>query len=95
MALQALALYSSLVFTPGGSSTVTLQSPSGQLTFHVNPDNKLLYQESVLQKMTGSYNLEVKGSACASVQVSDSISKIASCGSGLLLMKKKRFLPLK
>ncbi|XP_004075835.2 alpha-2-macroglobulin-like protein 1 [Oryzias latipes] len=70
VALQALALYSSLVFTPGGSSTVTLQSPSGQLTFHVNPDNKLLYQESVLQKMTGSYNLEVKGSACASVQIS-------------------------
>uniref|UniRef100_A0A8C7XVA5 Alpha-2-macroglobulin-like n=1 Tax=Oryzias sinensis TaxID=183150 RepID=A0A8C7XVA5_9TELE len=70
VALQALALYSSLVFTPGGSSTVTLQSPSGQLTFHVNPDNKLLYQESMLQKMTGSYNLEVKGSACASVQIS-------------------------
>ncbi|XP_024132722.1 alpha-2-macroglobulin-like protein 1 [Oryzias melastigma] len=70
VALQALALYSSLVFTPGGSSTVTLQSPGGQLMLHVNPDNKLVYQESVLQKITGSYNLEVKGSACAAVQIS-------------------------
>uniref|UniRef100_A0A3B3CN95 Alpha-2-macroglobulin-like n=1 Tax=Oryzias melastigma TaxID=30732 RepID=A0A3B3CN95_ORYME len=84
VALQALALYSSLVFTPGGSSTVTLQSPGGQLMLHVNPDNKLVYQESVLQKITGSYNLEVKGSACAAVQVSGRICKI--------LMKKREIL---
>ncbi|XP_067363569.1 alpha-2-macroglobulin-like isoform X2 [Channa argus] len=70
VALQALALYSTLVFSPEGSSTVTVQSPSGQLTFDVNQDNKLLYQEKMLQDVTGKYSLEVKGSACASMQIS-------------------------
>ncbi|CAN9511030.1 unnamed protein product [Ophioblennius macclurei] len=70
VALQALALYSTLVFSPEGSSTVTLQAPSGLLMFEVNPDNKLLYQENALQDVTGKFKLEVKGSACASVQVS-------------------------
>uniref|UniRef100_A0A3Q1IZ12 Alpha-2-macroglobulin bait region domain-containing protein n=1 Tax=Anabas testudineus TaxID=64144 RepID=A0A3Q1IZ12_ANATE len=70
VALQALALYSTLVFSPQGSSTVTVQSPSGQLTFDVNQDNKLLYQGKTLQDTTGKYSLEVKGTACASVQIS-------------------------
>ncbi|MEQ2186573.1 hypothetical protein GOODEAATRI_029983, partial [Goodea atripinnis] len=69
VALQAMSLYSSLMFSPEGSSTVTVQSPSEQLTFDVNPENKLLYQEKMLQDVTGKYSLEVKGSACASVQV--------------------------
>ena len=72
MALQALALYSTLVFSPEGSSTVTVQSPSGQLTFDVNQSNKLLYQEKMLQDVAGKYSLEVEGTACASVQVSGS-----------------------
>ncbi|XP_070684725.1 alpha-2-macroglobulin-like [Pempheris klunzingeri] len=70
VALQALALYSTLVFSAEGSSTVTVHSPSGQLTFDVNQDNKLLYQEKMLQDVTGKYSLEVKGSACASMQIS-------------------------
>uniref|UniRef100_A0A4W6CPS2 Alpha-2-macroglobulin bait region domain-containing protein n=1 Tax=Lates calcarifer TaxID=8187 RepID=A0A4W6CPS2_LATCA len=70
VALQALALYSTLVFSPEGSSTVTVQSPSGQLTFDVNQNNKLLYQEKILQDVTGKYSLEVKGTACASMQIS-------------------------
>uniref|UniRef100_A0A7N8Y068 Alpha-2-macroglobulin-like n=1 Tax=Mastacembelus armatus TaxID=205130 RepID=A0A7N8Y068_9TELE len=70
VALQALALYSTLVFSPEGSSTVTVQSPSGQLTFDVNQNNKLLYQEKMLQDLTGKYSLEVKGTACVSMQIS-------------------------
>uniref|UniRef100_A0A3Q1JBX2 Alpha-2-macroglobulin-like n=1 Tax=Anabas testudineus TaxID=64144 RepID=A0A3Q1JBX2_ANATE len=70
VALQALALYSTLMFSPEGSSMVTVQSPSGQLTFDVNQENKLLYQEKTLQDTTGKYSLEVKGTACASVQIS-------------------------
>uniref|UniRef100_A0A671V1Q7 Alpha-2-macroglobulin domain-containing protein n=1 Tax=Sparus aurata TaxID=8175 RepID=A0A671V1Q7_SPAAU len=70
VALQALALYSTLVFSLEGSSTVTVQSSSGQLTFDVNQDNKLLYQEVVLKDVTGKYSLEVKGTACASMQIS-------------------------
>ncbi|XP_068601521.1 alpha-2-macroglobulin-like [Brachionichthys hirsutus] len=69
-ALQALALYSTLAFSLDGSSKVTVQSPSGQLEFDVNQDNKLLYQEEVLSNVTGKYNLEAKGSSCASVQIS-------------------------
>uniref|UniRef100_A0A8C9XM84 Alpha-2-macroglobulin n=1 Tax=Sander lucioperca TaxID=283035 RepID=A0A8C9XM84_SANLU len=70
VALQALALYSTLVFSPEGSSTVTVQSPSGQLMFDVNQNNKLLYQEKQLQDVTGKYSLEVKGTACAAIQIS-------------------------
>ncbi|KAK9520429.1 hypothetical protein VZT92_020315 [Zoarces viviparus] len=70
VALQALALYSTLVFSPGGSSAVTVQSPSEQLTFDVNQNNKLLYQEKLLQDVTGRFILEVQGSACAVMQIS-------------------------
>ncbi|XP_022071816.2 alpha-2-macroglobulin-like [Acanthochromis polyacanthus] len=70
VALQALALYATLAFSPQGSSTVKVQSPSGQLTFNVNQDNRLLYQERILQDVTGKFSLEVEGTACASVQVS-------------------------
>ncbi|XP_071372715.1 alpha-2-macroglobulin-like [Centroberyx affinis] len=69
VALEALALYSTLLLSPDGSSTVTVQSPSGQLTFDVNQSNKLLYQERALQDVTGKYSLEVKGTACASMQM--------------------------
>ncbi|XP_041850408.1 alpha-2-macroglobulin-like protein 1 [Melanotaenia boesemani] len=70
VALQALAHYSTLVFSPQGSSTVTVQSSSAQLTFDLNPVNKLLYQEKMLQDVKGKLILEVKGTACAAVQVS-------------------------
>uniref|UniRef100_A0A4W5JKP9 Alpha-2-macroglobulin-like n=1 Tax=Hucho hucho TaxID=62062 RepID=A0A4W5JKP9_9TELE len=70
VALQALALYSTRVFSRGGASTVAVRSPSGeQCLFHVNQSNKLLYQERALQDTEGKYSVEVKGSACASVQV--------------------------
>lgn len=70
VALQALALYSTLVFSPEGSSTVDVQFPSGQMTFEVNQDNKLLYQERSLKDVTGKYSVVVKGTACASMQLS-------------------------
>ncbi|XP_059186799.1 alpha-2-macroglobulin-like isoform X2 [Centropristis striata] len=69
-ALQALSLYSTRVFSPEGSSTVTVQSPSGKMTFDVNQDNKLLYQEKLLQDTTGKFSLEVKGTTCAAMQIS-------------------------
>ncbi|XP_070399856.1 alpha-2-macroglobulin [Nothobranchius furzeri] len=70
VALQALALYSSAVFSPEGSSTVTVQSPSGPLVFDVNQENKLLYQEKLLQDVSGKNSLRVEGTTCASVQIS-------------------------
>uniref|UniRef100_A0A3P9BR50 Alpha-macroglobulin receptor-binding domain-containing protein n=1 Tax=Maylandia zebra TaxID=106582 RepID=A0A3P9BR50_9CICH len=70
LSYKALALYSTLVFSAEGWSTVTVQAPSSQLTFDVNQGNKLLYQEEALQDVSGKYSLEVKGTACASVQIS-------------------------
>ncbi|XP_034557112.1 alpha-2-macroglobulin-like isoform X3 [Notolabrus celidotus] len=70
VALQALALYSTHVFSPEGSSAVTVQSPSSQLDFTVSQENKLLYQEQLLKDVTGRYKVEVTGSMCASVQIS-------------------------
>ncbi|XP_074542611.1 alpha-2-macroglobulin-like protein 1 [Halichoeres trimaculatus] len=70
VALQALALYSTRVFSPEGSSTVMVKSSSGQLMFDINQDNRLLYQEELLKDGTGKYEVEVKGTSCASVQIS-------------------------
>uniref|UniRef100_A0A3B4ZRW9 Alpha-2-macroglobulin-like n=1 Tax=Stegastes partitus TaxID=144197 RepID=A0A3B4ZRW9_9TELE len=69
VALQALALYATLVYSSGGSSTVKVQTPSEQLTFDVNEHNKLLYQEKILEDVTGNFSVEVKGTACALVQI--------------------------
>ncbi|KAG5263643.1 hypothetical protein AALO_G00267050 [Alosa alosa] len=68
VALQALALYATKVFSPHGFSTVTVQSAGGDKhQFDVNQHNTLLYQETALQDVPGKYSVEVTGSACASV----------------------------
>nr|AAI71612.1 Zgc:171445 protein [Danio rerio] len=72
VALQALALYAAQAFTPGGSSTVTVQSsvPAGDIfNFAVTPNNRLLYQRNSLNNFPGTYSVVARGSACASVQV--------------------------
>ncbi|XP_053543558.1 alpha-2-macroglobulin isoform X2 [Ictalurus punctatus] len=69
VALQALALYSTKVFSSDGSSTVTVKSDNGHShNFDVNQNNKLLYQERSLQDVPGKYSIEVKGDTCVSVQ---------------------------
>uniref|UniRef100_A0A3Q3XBL7 Alpha-macroglobulin receptor-binding domain-containing protein n=1 Tax=Mola mola TaxID=94237 RepID=A0A3Q3XBL7_MOLML len=70
VALQALALYSSLVYSTDGSSTVTVKSATEAFEFTVNDKNKLLFQEKEMKYVAGKYELEATGSACASVQVS-------------------------
>uniref|UniRef100_A0A8C1G250 Alpha-2-macroglobulin-like n=1 Tax=Cyprinus carpio TaxID=7962 RepID=A0A8C1G250_CYPCA len=68
VALQALSLYATKVFSSDGSSTVTVQSAADTHRFDVNQDNKLLYQEKQLQNVPAKYSIEVKGSTCVSVQ---------------------------
>ncbi|KAF5901966.1 alpha-2-macroglobulin-like, partial [Clarias magur] len=69
VALQALALYSTKVFSSEGASTVTIKSEAeNSYTFNMNQNNKLLYQERSLQDVPGKYSIEVKGSSCVSVQ---------------------------
>ncbi|XP_057206530.1 alpha-2-macroglobulin [Triplophysa rosa] len=70
VALQALSLYATKVFSSDGSSTVTVQSAGDSHSFDVNLDNKLLYQEKKLNNVPGKYSIEVKGSTCVSVQIS-------------------------
>lgn len=69
MALQALALYSALVFSPDGSTTVVVASPSATYNFVVDKDNKLLYQEKQLKAVDEKHVLTATGSGCAAVQV--------------------------
>ncbi|XP_051534785.1 alpha-2-macroglobulin-P-like [Myxocyprinus asiaticus] len=69
VALQALSLYATKVFSSDGSSTVNVQSAGDTYHFDVNQDNKLLYQERPLQNVPGKYSIEVKGSTCVSVQM--------------------------
>ncbi|KAK6295812.1 hypothetical protein J4Q44_G00335250 [Coregonus suidteri] len=70
VALQALALYSTRVFSREGTNTVTVQSPSGgQHLFDVNQNNKLLYQERAMQDTEWKYSVEMKGSACTCASV--------------------------
>ncbi|XP_067220979.1 alpha-2-macroglobulin-like isoform X2 [Chanodichthys erythropterus] len=69
VALQALSLYATKVFSSDGSSTVTVQSAGDSHHFEVNQDNKLLYQEKQLQNVPAKYSIEVKGSTCVSVQM--------------------------
>uniref|UniRef100_A0A672Q782 Alpha-2-macroglobulin-like n=1 Tax=Sinocyclocheilus grahami TaxID=75366 RepID=A0A672Q782_SINGR len=78
VALQALSLYATKVFSSDGSSTVTVQSAGDTHLFDVNQDNKLLYQEKQLQNVPAKYSIEVKGSACVSVQVCDVLTSTFS-----------------
>uniref|UniRef100_A0A3B3QDC3 CD109 molecule n=1 Tax=Paramormyrops kingsleyae TaxID=1676925 RepID=A0A3B3QDC3_9TELE len=68
VALQALSRYATLVYSPGGASTVTVQSSGGDLHhFTVDQTNKLIYQERELRSIPGRCVIEAQGSACVSV----------------------------
>uniref|UniRef100_A0A8C2BC92 Uncharacterized protein n=1 Tax=Cyprinus carpio TaxID=7962 RepID=A0A8C2BC92_CYPCA len=69
VALQALSLYATKVFSSDDSSTVTVQSVGDTHHFDLNQDNKLLHQEKQLQNVPAKYSIEVKGSTCVSVPV--------------------------
>lgn len=73
MALKALARYA-----PQSSSVasglVTVSSSTEHLVFHVNSENKQVYQELMLHDLKGKYWIKAEGYACTSVQVSDSIN---------------------
>ncbi|XP_051989609.1 LOW QUALITY PROTEIN: alpha-2-macroglobulin-like protein 1 [Xyrauchen texanus] len=68
VAIQALSVYARL-FRSSGSSTATVSSVAEMYQFVVNKTNKLLYQEKPLRNIPGKYTIDVKGSACVSVQI--------------------------
>ncbi|XP_058625207.1 alpha-2-macroglobulin-like isoform X1 [Onychostoma macrolepis] len=71
VALQALSLYATQVFSLVGSSTVTVESSvAGDVhNFGVTRDNRLLYQEKPLKTVPGKYSVKATGSTCVSVQI--------------------------
>ncbi|XP_035392341.1 alpha-2-macroglobulin-like protein 1 [Electrophorus electricus] len=74
VALQALAKYSSITYSPTGTIAVTVMSTHGlktQLTvaqFTVNQSNRLLYQQAKLQQVSGVYKVRASGQGCVFVQ---------------------------
>ncbi|KAF4070187.1 hypothetical protein AMELA_G00295980, partial [Ameiurus melas] len=69
VALQALAKYSLITYSPAGAVNVTITSPSGLINmFTINQSNRLLYQESQLEEVPGNYNVTAEGTGCVYVQ---------------------------
>uniref|UniRef100_W5KD25 Alpha-2-macroglobulin-like 1 n=1 Tax=Astyanax mexicanus TaxID=7994 RepID=W5KD25_ASTMX len=70
VALQALAKYSAVTYSPAGTTVVTVTGPSGNTltTFTVNQSNRLLVQESSLQQTSGNYSIRAEGNGCVLVQ---------------------------
>ncbi|XP_060787098.1 alpha-2-macroglobulin-like protein 1 [Neoarius graeffei] len=69
VALQALAKYSQITYSPAGFVSVTIKSPSGLITsFTVTQTNRLLYQQSQLKEVPGDYRIQAEGKGCVYVQ---------------------------
>ncbi|XP_056612697.1 alpha-2-macroglobulin-like protein 1 [Triplophysa dalaica] len=69
VALQALAKYSAITYSPTGTVVVNVTSPSNQkYNFTVNQRNRLLYQERQLQPPTGNFTIAAQGQGCVFVQ---------------------------
>ncbi|XP_038163909.1 alpha-2-macroglobulin-like protein 1 [Cyprinodon tularosa] len=69
LAFKAITLYSSFGSKHYGSTSVTVTSSADHLSFHVNEENKLIYQKMELQNPRGHYQLKAEGSSCTAVQI--------------------------
>ncbi|XP_021169386.2 alpha-2-macroglobulin [Fundulus heteroclitus] len=69
VAIKAMTLYSTTVMNRGGTTSVTVTSPIDHLSFQVTQQNKLVYQELILQDLKGGYWLKAEGTSCTAVQV--------------------------
>ncbi|XP_063290829.1 alpha-2-macroglobulin-like isoform X2 [Pelobates fuscus] len=68
VALQALAKYAEATFSDTGDVTVTVQSQTGVVDFHVDNTNRLLLQKMTLPDVPGEYTLTATGTGCVYVQ---------------------------
>ena len=73
IALQALARYSALAYSPNMHLSVLVTAPGMTRRFTINDDNKMLMQKSAIS-MPSQYGLRVNGTGCAFVQVSGGIT---------------------
>ena len=70
MALQALAAYSAVSYSPEMSLDVAVMRDDVMMSkFAVAPENKMIMQKAPLQ-VPGTYELQTNGSGCAFIQLS-------------------------
>ncbi|XP_056388766.1 alpha-2-macroglobulin-like protein 1 [Hyla sarda] len=70
VAIQALAKYTRLTFSPKGILSITVSKNSKTLkVFKVDETNRLLLQTAPLPDIPGEYNLLVKGTGCVFIQI--------------------------
>ncbi|XP_053870450.1 alpha-2-macroglobulin-like protein 1 isoform X2 [Malaclemys terrapin pileata] len=70
VALQALAKYAALTYSPSGAVSVTVSSQAGaRQQFHVENANRLVLQRAALQEIPGQYTLRASGKGCVFVQL--------------------------
>ncbi|XP_039617987.1 alpha-2-macroglobulin-like protein 1 isoform X2 [Polypterus senegalus] len=71
VALQALSSYAAHIYSKDSTASGSVSVISAQETpikFHLDQNNRLLYQEERLEKVPGEYIVEVEGHICAFVQ---------------------------
>ncbi|XP_063290827.1 alpha-2-macroglobulin-like [Pelobates fuscus] len=68
VSLQALAKYAEVTFSDKGDVTVTVQSQTGVMKFHVDNTNRLLLQSMPLLDIPCEYTLTATGIGCVYVQ---------------------------
>lgn len=70
VALQALAKYGTVAYSPEGRTAVTVTSLGGlNKEFTVDGSNRLLYQEERLSEVPGEYTIRAEGQSCVLAQV--------------------------
>ncbi|XP_056388759.1 alpha-2-macroglobulin-like protein 1 isoform X1 [Hyla sarda] len=70
VAIQALAKYTRLTFSPKGILSITVSKNSKTLkVFKVDETNRLLLQTAPLPDIPGEYNLLIKGTGCVFIQI--------------------------
>nr|XP_042701766.1 alpha-2-macroglobulin-like protein 1 [Chrysemys picta bellii] len=70
VALQALAKYAALTYSPSGAVSVTVSSQAGaRQQFHVENANRLVLQRAALQEIPGQYTVRASGKGCVFVQL--------------------------
>lgn len=71
VALQALAKYAAVAYTPSEEVSVLVKSTENfQRTFNIESANRLVLQQEALTSIPGVYTVEASGQGCVYVQAS-------------------------
>ncbi|XP_041662735.1 alpha-2-macroglobulin-like protein 1 [Cheilinus undulatus] len=70
VALQALAVYASAIYTKNINVKMTVKGNKETIHFSVDESNRLLYQQETLSEGPGKYTVTAEGNGCVLVQIS-------------------------